>query len=653
MFFIGLAEWMWTIHHGVAGIVIAGLVVGASFFLITTLISVIYVDAPFRTPTSRLLPRLFAGLYNSLVYAVSWKWVTDVALLAKRSTIGCLIYTKRLWERRGAFSVQSLFTSCLPKPSYMSKPFEVREQKQIQSIPDMGRTALLWLVNSVDVVPHTANQFRCVIQQMLLLPSSQLVDPCIERAPWEAIFSELFKPHLQRPRSEAFSEQEEEKLMPILHAFNIFWSIPPRNKNFEWVMQRASHSANNIISFPALFALWQDAATRPTDGSRETLLASVVAQAGSLPSHILVSLLSRLYQWQRTARELEASRSNIRVDLPAKPHGKDLVDFVDALSADLDSLIPSITLPLSAIDVLFDILALRLLGVVPPGDTPLDRYSISVEKVFREAQYAYNRSATEEIHDAIVSQILGKLLPEDSPNGERDGRAHLLRVLHRLLCAKPLSITQTSGVRAFLTVIQRDEPWSQANRLQTARIYALVLPEPYEFNGDDWGEWRTRFYLGLDKMLHQREWASAASQNLIWEQAELETGLSGQKVNLLECHIDRLCAIRDPILSIYASGGSRTPSIHPLSLPVVIGAAKRQAWETALTWWSRSAIGWQLEGFYFHSSHLPFVNAIIPTWAQGIDRLARSLMFVETVDGNTIVSQHYMPHQQTKPTPTA
>jgi hypothetical protein len=53
----------------IAAVAIVGVIIGASFFWITTLISIVDVGAPFRTPTSRFLPAYLGLLCQKLTSA--------------------------------------------------------------------------------------------------------------------------------------------------------------------------------------------------------------------------------------------------------------------------------------------------------------------------------------------------------------------------------------------------------------------------------------------------------------------------------------------------------------------------------------------------------------------------------------------------------
>jgi hypothetical protein len=55
LFFIGIADWLWHINRKISAIVMTGTVVGAVIYFGTTIISIIWIDSPFRTPISKSL----------------------------------------------------------------------------------------------------------------------------------------------------------------------------------------------------------------------------------------------------------------------------------------------------------------------------------------------------------------------------------------------------------------------------------------------------------------------------------------------------------------------------------------------------------------------------------------------------------------------
>ncbi|PVG04034.1 hypothetical protein CPB86DRAFT_868803 [Serendipita vermifera] len=61
LFFIGIADWLWHLNRVISGIVMAGIGIGCLVYMITNLIGIIKLDAPFRTPVSKGLAPLLRG----------------------------------------------------------------------------------------------------------------------------------------------------------------------------------------------------------------------------------------------------------------------------------------------------------------------------------------------------------------------------------------------------------------------------------------------------------------------------------------------------------------------------------------------------------------------------------------------------------------
>ncbi|PVF96659.1 hypothetical protein CPB86DRAFT_663139, partial [Serendipita vermifera] len=53
LFFVGLTQWIWGVHKTVGGVVLGGTVLGGAFYLITTLLGVVFPSCPYRAPIVR------------------------------------------------------------------------------------------------------------------------------------------------------------------------------------------------------------------------------------------------------------------------------------------------------------------------------------------------------------------------------------------------------------------------------------------------------------------------------------------------------------------------------------------------------------------------------------------------------------------------
>ncbi|PVF96693.1 hypothetical protein CPB86DRAFT_662180, partial [Serendipita vermifera] len=53
LFFVGLAQWMWSIHKTVGEVVFGGTMLGGVFYLVTTILAVVFPSCPYRAPIVR------------------------------------------------------------------------------------------------------------------------------------------------------------------------------------------------------------------------------------------------------------------------------------------------------------------------------------------------------------------------------------------------------------------------------------------------------------------------------------------------------------------------------------------------------------------------------------------------------------------------
>ncbi|CAG8752606.1 6719_t:CDS:2, partial [Acaulospora colombiana] len=110
LFFIGIAHWLWHMNRTTSGIVIGGIGIGCLLYTITKLISIITVDAPFRTPVSKEL-------------------------------IGIVRQALRL-------------------------TFTKREEEKFEGKGEIALDGLFWIVSYIEVSPASRNMFITLIKQL-------------------------------------------------------------------------------------------------------------------------------------------------------------------------------------------------------------------------------------------------------------------------------------------------------------------------------------------------------------------------------------------------------------------------------------------------------------------------------------------------------
>jgi hypothetical protein len=186
LFFIGIADWLWHMNRAISGIVVGGIGVGCLLYTITTLISAVAIDAPFRTPVSKglsLLLREAKGLFFNFPVAV--------------------IKGSREWQGSPWSRIQSLWKVHLDKRSSLAKNFPKQEDLLSNGKKDALMKCLLWLANSIEISPNSQLQLMVLIRQLVEVPADLLIqrEKMID-APWEAIFTTLSSPYINRPVEE-------------------------------------------------------------------------------------------------------------------------------------------------------------------------------------------------------------------------------------------------------------------------------------------------------------------------------------------------------------------------------------------------------------------------------------------------------------------
>jgi hypothetical protein len=399
IFFIGLADWLWHVHHGVAAVAIVGVIIGASFFWITTLISIIDVGAPFRTPTSRSLPAYIGLLYQkmtsvfglfsrkrviSLVQASIKKTAKSHTALAKwyrkqrhrpktisfHKAIKAMAGLKSLPRRWfGSWSDSGIHRALkyLLAPLVCQDAFETREHTAINSVEKIRRNTLLWLAQSISVVPHQRNAFLILIQALLELPPQQLINDQVNKPPWKAIFSIVCEPYFGKDDRDEYSEEEMEDVSFLLHGLAVIGHGSCNGPKFRslyeafWV---------GIADLPRLYAnlAWWRHLDEPTTSRGEYAWESLeyaVTYACHWPQETIVSTLLCL---KAELRPLQIGPDSVCYAVSkAIPVGINTLSFH-----------PALTLPV--IDVILEIVADTLSPKSRQYNHPASAYVAAVQQ---------------------------------------------------------------------------------------------------------------------------------------------------------------------------------------------------------------------------------------------------------------------------------
>jgi hypothetical protein len=184
LFFAGLILWMWVINHAVGAVVAGCTAVAVLFYIMTTMIAVAFVSAPFRTPLSR-------GIYSLIHLPFS---VLHWLMRAMR------IPTIPSWIK----SRHALYTSY------------GREDQAVEQRWTLGKDALIWLANQLSISQDSYQRLLLLVGTLPSLREEHLPSFNPAEASWYQIFDLLGWGYLRTGSSAIASREERRRGMEIL-----------------------------------------------------------------------------------------------------------------------------------------------------------------------------------------------------------------------------------------------------------------------------------------------------------------------------------------------------------------------------------------------------------------------------------------------------
>jgi hypothetical protein len=459
IFSIGLSDWLWHVHHGVAAIVIIGVIIGVSFLWITTFISIIDVRAPFRTPTSRSLPVYLGLLYqrtSSLFAFFSWKRIlaafqASKGKVAKSKVALAKWYRKQHYRPKGIsfHKAMEAITGVKTLPSkwyrmwsnsriyqalkYILRPmvcqdlFEARELVAINSEETIRRSGLLWLARSISVVPLQRNSFIILIWSFLDLPPRQLIDESVKNAPWKPIFTILCEPYFSKTRAKDYSKEELEEISFLLHGLAFIGHDQCDDSDFKDLHTTFWGYNQNLTRMYANLAWWRRLKEQHCQQYvRETLEYAIIYARQWPLETILMALLC-----------VKADTRRFRLGVEHISH-----TLSCGLSMDISALNIASTMPLEKLDIILGIVMNTLPRKLSLNLDPLSAYLDAVRphtEIEVPRHFSY-------VHEAITCQLCAALRQSSGPLNVMNAQAH--QILPRLV--KLFSGKRKRPLRAFI-----------------------------------------------------------------------------------------------------------------------------------------------------------------------------------------------------------
>lgn len=641
IFFVGLAQWLWHIHRGVSAIMITGVIVGAFLFWVTTIISMVDVRAPFRTPASRslpiyllfvqqtatvflapILPSKIKALYTKLRENIISKksavieWyhnrhsnpssfalchlsnITHFSALLKLTLADVKQAPARIYARLPSLEKSKEAFKYLYDGMFCKIPFEEREKVAVNSLDHLRRNTLLWLSKSLSVVPHQRNSFLILIQAFLDLPYEQLLDDRVNEAPWNAIFTILCHSYFNKSSRSDFDDKEIEDITFLLRGLAFIGHGVCNSAEFRRLYEALYIDAKDLTRMLANLAYWKhiidDTSTRQTTVAESIQYA--VEFANEWPTDIITNMLVCV---KSDVRRFQLEKYRI------------FSPFYEYLSVNPRSLASHKLIPSKILDSVLDIAAIVLAKELPPQSDPVISFIASMEHHIKDPL-----DHATDVHSAFAAVIhtLSARLRQSPGYGELEPLFFRLTSLAR----SPLWRDVFPRAIAHILLALAHTPryiWGET-RDSVVKLLALIIPDPFEFDGKDWDTWWVNMMVGFGKLADQFQddgtndlVLDAILQNSV---IALDNGAQFYSEEIAPETLDKLKGIKGHHVRFIASRVFRIPELALSTLPLPESLDQDMVWHNLLSFYCEEL------GSMFSKPNLPFLREITLTGCHGL-----------------------------------
>lgn len=185
LFLIGLIIWLSNTHQAVGAIVTVGTGLAVSFYAIFTMIGIVFVSAPFRTPLTRWLYSL-----SQLPFFLLYPLTKPLRKHEAEAGSGPESRTNNPKSSELSQSRLQMTVSWLEKRAFAYSIARKRDDLAVNANDDLGKNALVWLANQISI---SVDSYRRLLLLVGELPGLNKASPSFDpsEAPWYSIFDTL------------------------------------------------------------------------------------------------------------------------------------------------------------------------------------------------------------------------------------------------------------------------------------------------------------------------------------------------------------------------------------------------------------------------------------------------------------------------------
>jgi hypothetical protein len=241
LFFIGVADWLWHVNRLVSCVIIVGIGIGCLAYVSVTIIAIIWIESPFRTPVSKTLT-VYCRDIVPWIKALFIHLPPRLFQLARHGNLRMIQLLRQEWE------------IARDEVTWVPRSFAKCEEAIIDKNESISTKSLLWLASSIEILPHSYNSLVLLIQEFMQLPPHLLVRRQKSRiAPWKPVFQILCSAYLDKKSIEDYTSDEIENAGFLCKALSML-RVEMFGSRFDGFYESLKHGNNEAISTVAHMA---------------------------------------------------------------------------------------------------------------------------------------------------------------------------------------------------------------------------------------------------------------------------------------------------------------------------------------------------------------------------------------------------------------
>lgn len=259
LFWAGLIQWMWSVCHVVGHVVGAVTALAVLFYSSTTLLSAIYVSAPFHTPLSKGLYRVFrppvVSVRNFLSFPRRLPWSR---LLSQRASDAFTSISKTVSKLSSLLHLNTFLLWIAPHSSHVTS--RQREDDAAGCDPLFEQRALSWLAEQLPISVDSHRRLGLLLNRVACIPKDIPLSPRFLEAPWVQVVEVLSRHWMQQVLNPAVTEYDYLELDVLLQCIELpyirhniipsaeYEQDPKKNAYWERDYFKATSAANGVLA---------------------------------------------------------------------------------------------------------------------------------------------------------------------------------------------------------------------------------------------------------------------------------------------------------------------------------------------------------------------------------------------------------------------